>query len=481
MKKLISWYAFNNDFEGEDKKVNPEGPTYQFHKHFYEGYDEHIILSSRFEDEDDPLLLKLTTTLKRDFKEHRTTPVLLGITDVIDLVQIKAKVERLLLEYKNDEIDIFFSPGTSAMQVVWYISHQGLGLKTRLLQTRAGKFKGKPLPELIEIEVGASQTPYYAVLSEKVNSEKAVETSDYRITESIKKVYDKAGLIAKTDKVTCLIRGESGVGKEHLANYIHKESSRSEKPFIVVNCSAFGDELLESRLFGYKKGAFTGANEDRKGILAEANGGTVFLDEIGDITPYMQQVLLRVIQTGEYLPVGSTVVKRADIRFLAATHKNLEKLCKTEKFRWDLYYRLTVVELEIPNLEDRGSTEKKEMINFFLEKAKKDLRKPKKLTFEKKALELVLRYRFPGNIRELENLILGLNVFCTTLITVEDLPQKITEPRSSTEENLNWNVHEAALIQKALDFYNWNQNKACRALGYKSINTLRKKINDYDL
>ena len=145
--------------------------------------------------------------------------------------------------------------------------------------------------------------------------------------------------MAQTDDVTVLILGESGTGKENLAKYIHKNSIRKEKPYITVNCSAFNDQLLESRLFGYKKGAFTGADKDTIGLFEMADEGTIFLDEIGYISPYMQQSLLRVLQEKEIMPLCGKP-KKVDVRIIAATNQNLVKLCEEKHFRWDLYYRL---------------------------------------------------------------------------------------------------------------------------------------------
>jgi DNA-binding NtrC family response regulator len=478
MKKLISWYAYNNDFKNNE--VQEVGPTYQFHKHFYDQYDEHIILSSRLPEDDDPLLLQLVHKLKRDFGNHKITPMLLGVTDVISLEEIYPKIERVLSDYSDYEIDIFFSPGTSVMQLAWFIAHQSLGFQTRLLQTRLGKFRGKADPDLLELKVAQSPVPRSANLLQK-QLETKEQSEDYKITPSIKPVYDKAVLVAQTDRVSCLIRGESGTGKEHLAHFIHDKSSRASKEFQSINCSSLGDSLLESRLFGYKKGSFTGATEDTKGLLAVAQGGTVFLDEIGDITPYMQQVLLRVLQEKEYTPVGETKARKLDVRFICATHKNLEQLCEKGDFRWDLYYRLGVTELELPTLTDRGEAEKKELLTYFLSKGKKDLKKPQKLKIDKAAIQLLMDYQFPGNVRELENLVTRLYVFCESIVLPEDLPNRIKHPAKKASQTFDWKTHEKDLIIRTIEFHNGNQSKSCKALGYGSINTLKKKVEEYEI
>lgn len=247
----------------------------------------------------------------------------------------------------------------------------------------------------------------------------------------------------------------------------------------MVNCSALSDTLLESRLFGYVKGAYTDAKEDKKGILEEANGGTVFLDEIGDISPYMQQSLLRVLQNGEILAVGATKSRKVDVRIIAATHKNLEQLCEAGNFRWDLYYRLSVVELTLPTLQERGVKEKQALIDFFMGKIRRQLKKSKRLKISKEALMLLLEYPFRGNIRELENVITSLYVFCDEDVQVSNLPQKLLQKSSKLSASFQWDEVEKDLIVRALDFYQGNQAKTCKAIGYGSINTLKKKMRAY--
>ncbi|MFN8353669.1 MAG: sigma-54 dependent transcriptional regulator [Spirosomataceae bacterium] len=476
MKILISWYAKNNDF-GTDGTINLKGPTIQFHQHFYQ-HDQHILLSSRSEEDGDPFLSKLIAELTKTYKGRIIVPKFMNLVDVIDFQAIKGKVEKLLLEYRNDDIDIFFSPGTSAMQLSWYACHTTLVLNTRLLQTREGKFTGKTVPDLIELTVETSSIPLSVVISEQKQSE---STEDYLLTESIQPIYQKAKLVANAERVTCLIRGESGTGKEHLANYIHKNSARKDHPFIAINCSAIGDSLLESRLFGHIKGAFTDAKEDKKGLFEEANGGTIFLDEIGDVSPHMQQSLLRVLQEGEISPIGSTKTKKLDVRIIAATHKPLETLCEKNEFRWDLYYRLSVVELLLPTLQERGETERRNLITFFLTKIQQEFKKQKPLKIEKSALDLLLSYPFAGNIRELENVITNLYVFCEENVTTNELPIKFRTQKKKEAQSFNWKEVEKNLIKEALAHYRGNQRQTSLAIGYGSLNTFKKKMKEYGI
>ncbi|MBK6964942.1 MAG: sigma-54 factor interaction domain-containing protein [Bacteroidales bacterium] len=158
--------------------------------------------------------------------------------------------------------------------------------------------------------------------------------------DTLKPFYEKATLVAATNDISCLILGENGTGKENLAKFIHKSSQRKSKPFIAVNCAAFTDELLRSELFGYEKGAFTGADKLTKGVFEESDGGTIFLDEIGDISPKMQVSLLRVLQEKRIQRVGRSNDIMIDVRVIAATNKELEEMCETERFRWDLFLDL---------------------------------------------------------------------------------------------------------------------------------------------
>ena len=382
---LISWVAFNTDFNKSGEVDIENSPNYQFHKYFFD-HDLHIILSAG--EKDDLRTEKLANKIKLDYPEHLVETRLLGIQNVIDLTEIKPKVEKVILEYTDEKIDIFFSPGTSIMQVSWYICHTSLGLNTRLLQVKPARFtKTKEKPELVEIVTDLSHVPITSVIKERSLAKRidSSYTKGYKITKSIKPIFDRAYMLAQTDKVTTIIYGESGTGKEFLAQYIHENSIRKDKPFITINCSAFNDTLLESRLFGYKKGAFTGADKDTKGLFEESHEGTIFLDEIGDISSYMQQSLLRVIQSGEIQPLGGKS-KTIDVRIIAATNKNLPQLCNDDKFRWDLYYRLAVVEIALPSLINRGKEEIIELIDHFLANKKHEMKQSQKLKFNKEAL-----------------------------------------------------------------------------------------------
>jgi transcriptional regulator with PAS, ATPase and Fis domain len=472
MKTLISWYD-RSDFQ--DAKINPNGPTLSFHAHFYK-HERHVILSTRKSEDEDTPGIHLYSTLKRLYPDRTIEFLYLDVDDPINHSQIQTKVHKVLVGMQQDEIDVFVSPGTPAMQVVWYLAHISLGLQTTLFQTRPAQFtKKKDKPELIKIQIDKSFLGATALFHQE---EFKRSTQDgYFKTPAIEKIYEHARRVAQTDDVTVLILGESGTGKENLAKHIHQNSIRREKSYIPINCSAFSDTLLESRLFGHKKGAYTGADKDSVGLFEQANEGTIFLDEIGDISSYMQQALLRVLQEKEIMPIGGKS-KKVNVRVIAATNQNLIKRCEEGKFRWDLYYRLSVVELDLPTLHQRGKSDIKAMIDHFLGQKRKQLHKPKKLIIEKDALEVLLNYAYPGNIRELENLISRLYVFNDERVTIDVLPKRLFQ--EPVDQPINWEHVEREHIKKVLKHFRGNKRQSALAIGW-AINTLVSKMDRYGL
>jgi PAS domain S-box-containing protein len=284
---------------------------------------------------------------------------------------------------------------------------------------------------------------------------------------------------------TVLIQGASGTGKELFAKAIHDQSPRKHRPFIKVNCGALPDTLLESELFGYEKGAFTDAKKDKPGRFALANGGTIFLDEVGDMSPSLQVKLLRVLQEKEYEPLGSTSPKKTDVRIIAATNKDLSKLVSEGKFRDDLYYRLNVVKIDLPPLSQRRE-DIPLLIDTFVRKFNAKTGK-KILGVSDKALRLLLRYDYPGNVRELENIIEHAFVLCGgDRIDIDNLPREIAggqmEPASSSpvKEAGPFQQAEAEVIEKALKKYGGDRSKTANELGIGRT-TLWRKIRKYGI
>ncbi|NLF85661.1 MAG: sigma 54-interacting transcriptional regulator, partial [Lentisphaerae bacterium] len=269
---------------------------------------------------------------------------------------------------------------------------------------------------------------------------------------------------------TVLIQGETGTGKELLARAVHNHSPRRRKPFVAVNCGALPDTLLESELFGYVKGAFTGADRDKPGRFAAAEGGTLFLDEIGDISPAMQVRLLRVLQEHAYEPLGSVVSRQADVRVIAATHRDLAERIRAGAFREDLFYRLNIVRLDLPPLRSRKEDIPLLADHFVARFNRRQGRHVAGLTPD--AVGLLMMHDFPGNVRELENIIERAFVLCGAgRIDTAHLPAELTgagQPApASAAENLaaRRRSAEARAIQDALAACGYNRQQAARALG----------------
>jgi DNA-binding NtrC family response regulator len=288
--------------------------------------------------------------------------------------------------------------------------------------------------------------------------------------------------VADTES-TVLVTGESGTGKELIARALHYNSRRADRSLITVNCGAIPEELLESELFGHVKGAFTNAIQARQGRFALADGGTIFLDEIGDMSPNLQVKLLRVLQERTFEPVGSSKTVRVDVRIIAATNQNLPKLIEDKLFREDLYYRLNVLPIEVPPLRERRD-DIPLLIHHFLDSASQHDGRVDTMSDE--ALERLIDYEWPGNVRQLENVIERLAILCSdSEIGVSDLPDHMREvrrpklnsptvPASGLSFNETVEQLETDLITQALEHTHWNKNRAAQLLGLNRTTLLEK-------
>ena len=282
----------------------------------------------------------------------------------------------------------------------------------------------------------------------------------------------------KNNKVTVLITGESGTGKELVARAIHYDGQFKDKPFVAVNCGAIPENLLEAELFGYEKGAFTGATVTRDGFFSTANHGTIFLDEIGNAPNNVQQSLLRAIQEKEIVPVGGRTPKKIDIRIIAATNSNLFEMVENGSFREDLFYRLNVVNIKVPPLRSR-KTDIKALSSYFISKHSKELGK-ENVKINKEALLLLTNYHWPGNIRELENTIHQSLVVCENIITPQHLPENIgfkknTSYQTSIPSLKTLKEVELDHIRFVLEHCKNNKTKAAEILGI-TRKTLAQKL-----
>ncbi|MCX7984644.1 MAG: sigma-54 dependent transcriptional regulator [Bacteroidetes bacterium] len=302
-------------------------------------------------------------------------------------------------------------------------------------------------------------------------------------SKAMENVLNVAGRVAKSS-ATVLIRGESGTGKELIARAIHFASDRKEKPFIAVNCAALNENILESELFGHERGAFTGAEKLRRGRFEIAQGGSLFLDEVGDMPLSTQVKLLRVLQEKQFERVGGNDTLTVDVRILAATNRDLESAIRQGTFREDLYYRLNVVTIDIPPLRHRRE-DIPPLLEYTLQRFSKEYQKGP-LSFSKEAWELLLRYDYPGNVRELENIVQRAVLMSRgTLITTDDLPQVL---KGYQHENLAKHDSltlperveklEKDLIFEALRRFNNNQTKAAESLGISERN-LRYRLRKW--
>jgi transcriptional regulator with PAS, ATPase and Fis domain len=299
----------------------------------------------------------------------------------------------------------------------------------------------------------------------------------------LQQVKNKACSVAGSNS-TILIQGESGTGKELFARAIHNSSPRKHKPFISINCGAIPENLIESELFGYEGGAFTGARQKGKpGKFELANGGTLFLDEIGDMPLHLQVKLLRALEEQKISRLGGIEDIKIDVRIIAATNKDLESMVEEKGFRKDLFYRLNVIPLRIPPLRERGKGDIEILANFFIKKYSKILNKFIK-GISDDAMKLLKEYMWPGNIRELENTIeYGINVDNDGIITAEDLPKKFRDGFNRRQTIMPVEEVIKKEVEKAVKFYGNTvdgKKKAASALGI-GIATLYRWLNKYKL
>jgi len=352
-------------------------------------------------------------------------------------------------------------------------------------------FKVKDLKKIVKDALKSRKTP--AARTEK-------ETGSYRynfnylIGESsqMKKVYALIERVSNT-KSNILISGESGTGKELVAKAIHRQSQRKDRPFIAINCAGIPETLIESELFGYKKGAFTGAVTDKAGLFEAADGGTVFLDEVGDLTPTIQVKLLRVIQERTFTSVGGTEEKKVDVRFISATNKDLEREVMENRFREDLYFRINVIKISMPPLREREG-DLPILSQFFLEKYSQEFGKDVK-KISAYAMDILSQYSFPGNVRELENIIeRSVTLETSNIVLPESLTlshfqkdkYKSNENRRQTDLttegiklNEVMNNLEKSYIIKAIEMCHGSQQRVAELLGitFDSLRHRMKKLN----
>jgi DNA-binding NtrC family response regulator len=301
---------------------------------------------------------------------------------------------------------------------------------------------------------------------------------------AIKKVYEMIQTVAETD-TTVLITGKSGTGKELVARALHYNSRRKNKPLIAVNCGTITENLIESELFGHKKGSFTGAISDKDGLVKAADGGTLFLDEISELPLQLQVKLLRVLQEKEYTPVGSTATIQVNVRFIASTNRELKDEVIAGRFREDLYYRLNIVEINLPSLKEREE-DITLLADHFLNKYRREMNRNIK-GFDPEAMRAIIGYEWKGEIRELENTIERAVIFCKEeFITLKDLPQVFNSKTGTTDFSKMGSLEDSVrrfekdYIYKALENNSFDKEKTADLLKV-GLSTLYRKLKELDI
>jgi DNA-binding NtrC family response regulator len=399
--------------------------------------------------------------------------------DVWDIVLVDIKMpgmDGMELQRQIKKID-------NTMIVIIITAYATVDTAVEAMKEGAYDYLSKPIdPDKLSILVRNAVNQRRLVAENLQLREKVVELSlqDEIVGESpqVKKILEMIDTVAQTD-ATVMIRGESGTGKELVAQAIHGKSNRRYFPIISINCGAFPEGLLESELFGHEKGAFTGAQHKRKGKLEMANGGTLFFDEIGNITMKMQMDLLRVIETKQFTPLGSNKVVNVDFRVIAATNSDLEKKVTEKDFREDLYYRLNVFSIQIPPLRERTG-DIPPIARYFLEKYARSMNK-NVTDISPEAMKILIQYDWPGNIRELRNTIERALVVVgkKNRIEPDDLNLLFLSKGTPTGGDSLEDI-EKVHIRRILEQSDWNISKSAETLKIDRV-TLYNKIKKYGL
>ena len=452
------------------------------------------LISILIVDDEESFLSLLQTTLAREgFIVDTANDGVVAINKLqirpYDLVLLDVKMPRV----DGVEVLKFAKDHYLDTQVIMLSGVSDLRIAVECMQIGAYTYITKPyaVDELLAVINRALERKRLMIENKVLKSELARHAMFGNIvgtSKPILEVLQIAAKVAPTDS-SVVIEGASGTGKELIASFLHQNSLRKDQPFVALNCASIPETLIESELFGHEKGSFTDAIATKQGLVEIANTGTLFLDEVAEISLFMQPKLLRFLQTGEYRRVGGNKNMKADVRVISATNKDLRNEVKTNRFREDLLYRLNVITLHLPTLKERPE-DIPALVEYFL---KSRVRSKEVKKIDPKALDLLSKYEWPGNIRELENVIERAAILCQdNIIRIEDLALPLGS-RSSADRHLTDNVGgiqvgnavsmsdlEKAHIAGVLKIVSWNKNTAAKILGI-SLKTLYTKIQQFNL
>ncbi|MDY6862186.1 MAG: sigma-54 dependent transcriptional regulator [Thermodesulfobacteriota bacterium] len=447
--------------------------------------DEHTIL---IVDDDEESLKAIKRALQKDYRvitsDKGKEAIKLFKKEVVDITITDLKMPDMdgmdVLE-KAKEID----PEISVIMLTAYGTIENA---VDAMKSGAVDYLLKPV-DIFELRTRVKKAIQNKTLHREIEYLRAQVNKKYGFhsivgnSQAMKEIYSQIVQIAPA-KTNVLVLGESGTGKELVAKSIHHNSPRANKPFIPLNCSALPENLLESELFGFEKGSFTGATEKRLGKFEIAQGGTIFLDEVGEMTNAIQIKLLRVLDQKEIMRVGGSSTIKVDTRLITATNTDLEKAVEAKRFREDLYYRLKVVTINLPPLRERKE-DIPLLVDTFLRQFNEENNKNIK-GFKKEVIDLFIDYHWPGNVRELKNIVENMVVMSNkTILSLNDVPSSISKLKSK-EKNVYLKIGsplmemEKELIRETLKEVNGNRTKTAKILKI-GLRTLQRKIKSYNL
>ncbi|HSO32477.1 MAG TPA: sigma-54 dependent transcriptional regulator [Labilithrix sp.] len=500
MKRLLVTWS--------DRGVDGPTPAHQSRRPTADRGPVLRLLEEAESDYDKALLLSVPTGLRRarelseDMKRHVGEVEVRGVDlhDPSDYGALFKELTPLATEIDRSfaaprwEVDVLLSAGTPQAQTIWVILVQAAMLRGRLLQVVPAAFVPDPHPKAVrEVSLDIEGFPEIRLLREEVSRLRAaarVRTSKVVATsEAMRDLMARVVRVAQSD-LPVLVLGETGSGKELIARAIHDGSHRSAGPLIAENCGALAESVLASELFGHEAHAFTGANARHRGLFEQAHGGTIFLDEVGELPPQVQSMLLRVLEDGSLRRVGGEKAVKVDVRVVAATHRDLERMVRDGTFREDLYYRLRGATLIVPPLRERV-TDILPMVKAFLQEASVG-RRSRSLSVTPSAMRQLAAYAWPGNVRELRSEVHRWAVFCDEEVGLEDLAPEIrraaphARPAARAREpsrtpiaarTLDEVVQDAEqhAIEAALAANEGNLLRTAKALGVER-NTLKRKL-----